>query len=157
MEAAVLSLVRIALLALLWLFIGLAIYFMNRDVNALVPAGASARSSGSAHSPARRWNRDRISYLEVTEGPMYGSQLEIAGFTSIIMGRGASVDFTLGDQDQRVSARHARLFLRGRHWFIEDLESRNGTFVNNIPIDQPTEVHSGDTIQLGESSVRLQP
>src|SRR5699024_10215107 len=53
------------------------------------------------------------------------------------------------------SSRHARLFRRGSQWFVEDLESRNGTFVAGNRIDQPEQVGVNTDIKMGRSTVRL--
>lgn len=71
------------------------------------------------------------------------------------MGRADDNDFVLGDDF--ASARHARLFRRGSDWFVEDLDSRNGTFVDGYRIDQPERVQVGTDIKMGRTIVRLMP
>ena len=44
---------------------------------------------------------------------------------------------------------------RGSEWVVEDLESRNGTFVNGVRIDQPEVVGADSEIKLGRTTVRL--
>ena len=69
------------------------------------------------------------------------------------MGRAQDCDFVTGDDFS--SGHHARLFRRGSEWFVEDLESRNGTFVGGARIDQPERVGVGSDIKLGRTTVRL--
>lgn len=59
--------------------------------------------------------------------------------------------------DPYVSARHARLRWDGAGWWIEDLASRNGTFVNSarIPPNTPQPVPPGAWIQVGGMSLML--
>jgi DNA-binding winged helix-turn-helix (wHTH) protein len=52
-----------------------------------------------------------------------------------------------------VSRRHARIVLTGNVAVLEDLESRNGTFVNGQRIKSPTELRDGDVIGLGSVAV----
>lgn len=52
-----------------------------------------------------------------------------------------------------VSRRHALISIRGNRVMIEDLKSRNGTFVTGRRIDSPTEIHHGAIIGLGPITV----
>ncbi len=56
-----------------------------------------------------------------------------------------------------VSGYHARLRWDGTSWWLEDLGSRNGTFVNGKPCApyRPEAVSTGDNIQLGDMSLQL--
>jgi pSer/pThr/pTyr-binding forkhead associated (FHA) protein/S1-C subfamily serine protease len=54
-----------------------------------------------------------------------------------------------------VSALHAELRARGGEWWVSDLGSRNGTYVNGRRIDAPVALRVGDVIGLGESGPRL--
>ena len=46
---------------------------------------------------------------------------------------------------------HARLFRRGLELFVEDLGSRNGTFVNGKQVTTPVRLRRGDRVQFGET------
>ena len=81
--------------------------------------------------------------------------MEITSVGEVVMGRSQDCDFVLGDDF--ASARHARLFRRGSDWFVEDLDSRNGTFVAGTRIDQPERVDTGTSIRVGRTTVRLVP
>lgn len=73
------------------------------------------------------------------------------GKTEFIIGRNEpseGIDIVLADNS--VSRRHAKIVRRGGDYWIVDLESSNGTFVENIPI-RSCLLHAGDTIQIGES------
>lgn len=73
-----------------------------------------------------------------------------------VLGRHADVELRFDpDADLGVSARHARVQRAGDQWLIEDLGSRNGTFVNGTPIGQPTVLHDGDRITLGQGGPEL--
>lgn len=56
--------------------------------------------------------------------------------------------------DAFVSHMHARVFRRGQYWYIEDLGSTNGTFLNERRIAQPTQLKVYDEIRLGETVLR---
>ena len=48
-----------------------------------------------------------------------------------------------------VSRRHARVSVEGDRALLEDLESRNGTFLNGRRVESPTPLHDGDVLGLG--------
>jgi pSer/pThr/pTyr-binding forkhead associated (FHA) protein len=52
-----------------------------------------------------------------------------------------------------VSRRHARLWFTDGRWFLEDLQSANGTLVNNVRIHQPVMINDGDVINFGDEVV----
>jgi pSer/pThr/pTyr-binding forkhead associated (FHA) protein len=57
--------------------------------------------------------------------------------------------------DQFVSTVHARVFRRGDDVFVEDLGSRNGTFVNGERISATTKIRRGDRVQFGETIAEM--
>jgi two-component system cell cycle response regulator len=68
-----------------------------------------------------------------------------------VLGRAPNAEVRLVDDG--VSRHHARLRLETDQLWLEDLESRNGTFVNGLKIDQPTVLREGDKIQVGRTTV----
>ena len=68
---------------------------------------------------------------------------------SVRIGRSSDNDIILNDG--RVSRRHARIVAEGGRYLLTDLNSGNGTFVNDAPITGPTELHPGDRIGIGET------
>ncbi len=53
--------------------------------------------------------------------------------------------------DDAVSARHARLSFHHKQWWLEDLNSTNGTLLNQEKLDMPTVVISEDEFKCGET------
>ena len=60
---------------------------------------------------------------------------------------------TLRLADRRVSKHHARLQRDGADWFVEDMGSRNGTFINGMRVDRPLRVREGDKLELGSAQM----
>jgi pSer/pThr/pTyr-binding forkhead associated (FHA) protein len=66
----------------------------------------------------------------------------------VTIGRDPASDFSI--DDKTVSAKHARLAFRQGQWWVEDLQSTNGTYLNDEPVSSPLVVTSGDQIRCGQ-------
>jgi len=58
--------------------------------------------------------------------------------------------------DSLVSRHHARVTIRSNQYWLEDLNSTNGTFLNEIRIFEPAVVRPGDTIRVGHTHLRIE-
>ena len=72
---------------------------------------------------------------------------------TITLGRDASCEYVVSDET--VSAHHARLNYHHQQWWVEDLNSTNGTFLNNDPVSVPTVIISGDELRVGKINIQL--
>jgi pSer/pThr/pTyr-binding forkhead associated (FHA) protein len=68
----------------------------------------------------------------------------------VFIGRSSSSDYPISDDT--VSARHARLSYHHHQWWVEDLRSTNGTYLNDEPVSVPTVIVSGDELRCGQVS-----
>jgi hypothetical protein len=68
---------------------------------------------------------------------------------------GRDVNNAIVIDDDFVSTAHATLTFRGRAWYVEDLASTNGTYVNGSRIDGISPLAFGDELQLGQVRFRL--
>lgn len=73
--------------------------------------------------------------------------------TEIILGRDPSCDLTL--DNSTISLRHSRITFHDKQWWVEDLDSTNGSFLNNVSIDTPTVITSGDQLKLGRVLINI--
>lgn len=71
----------------------------------------------------------------------------------VVVGRDESLQCVISAPS--VSRNHAKFFTEGNTIWLEDLGSRNGTFVNRKPIQDPVEVFHGDVIHFGTVEIRL--
>jgi len=141
-EPFALSALKYALLALLFLFIWRAMRWVVRGLN----VDRSASSSGRvASTPARQ----TMLQVHPDGGKSYPFRLE--GATTL--GRGAECELRL--EDTYVSQQHARIFDRNGNWYVEDLGSTNGTYVNEQKLVAPAMLTPGDSIRVGTTTVEL--
>ncbi len=91
--------------------------------------------------------------LRVVSGAAAGTEVVLDG--EFVVGRGESGRGNLAN-DTEISRRHARFHrANGGRFVVEDLGSTNGTYVNGRRISGPTELSSGDEIELGQTVVRF--
>ena len=73
-----------------------------------------------------------------------------------VTGIGRGLDNTIIVNDDFSSIHHALITQRGRQWWLEDLQSSNGTLLNNEPVTQRIMVSRGDNITIGSTIFRLE-
>lgn len=71
----------------------------------------------------------------------------------IILGRAADAHIFI--PSALASRRHARILVSASGPMLEDLQSRNGTFINSAPIHQPTLLRHGDTISIADEALQV--
>lgn len=155
MSELTLFLIRLAYLAILWIFVLSAISVIRSDMfGARVPEGGrvdtAKRKPGKAKQPGRR--RGSPTHVIVVEGSSTGSRADL-GETPILIGRGSDASIRL--DDDYASTRHARIAASGDQWFVEDLGSTNGTYVGSSRITQPTPLGLGSQIRIGKTVLEL--
>lgn len=82
-----------------------------------------------------------------------GTPAVLALGVSTLIGRAA--DNVIRLEDALVSAYHARLSFAGGQWLVEDLGSRNGTHVNDMPVEGPVVLATGDILRIGDIQLRF--
>ncbi len=131
--------VRLLFLALLYLFLATVIRALMRDLQA------------AAREPNER--PGRLVVLESPAGePAVGRSLMLDVITTL----GRDVNNAIVIDDPFASAEHAILTYRGRNWYVEDLESTNGSYVNGHPISGVAALGYGDELQIGQVRLRLE-
>jgi pSer/pThr/pTyr-binding forkhead associated (FHA) protein len=158
MNQLTLTLMKVAFLAVLWLFVIAAAGVIRADLWGS-KAAAKALRPRKAAQPARqpkaaapRAKRSEPTKLVITQGARAGTTLDLAG-PEIVMGRGNDVTLPLGDDYS--SGRHARLFSQNGQWFVEDLGSTNGTFLGRAKVSRPEPVPVGVPIRIGKTVIEL--
>jgi hypothetical protein len=157
----VLTVARFGFLVLLWIFVFTVVGVIRRDLFAgsrssrlvAAPRGVGGVIAGPTR-PAKVKRGRAAHQLVVTAGQLAGTRITL-GEAPITIGR--AEDSTLVITDDYASARHARLVPRAGQWFIEDMGSTNGTYLDRAKVSGPTPVPLGVPIRIGRTSLELRP
>ena len=153
-SALVVAIAKYGLLALLWVFVLVAVRTVRVDLWGR-PEERKAKGSKAtkpAAKPARPGGRRAPRTLVVTEGPLAGTTLGL-GDSDITLGRGGGCTLVL--EDDYASTRHARLTLTDQGWTLEDLGSTNGTYLAGERLTRPTRVPLNTPIKIGTTVLEL--
>lgn len=155
MNELTLTLIRLAFLAVLWLFVIAAVGVVRTDM--FGQSGASRRAARGRQQNQRppkqaRGRRGVPGHVVVTQGPLAGTTIGLND-QQITLGR--ANDATLVLNDDYASSRHARLFPQDGQWVVEDLGSTNGTYLDRQKVTQPTPVPVGVPIRIGKTVLEL--
>ncbi len=142
MPESVLTILKYCFLALLYLFLFRVVQVVARELRA--PATVDDAADRGRGRKTRKGVRLQILEPAAHEGELYPLGEEIT------VGRGGGCGIVLPD-DHFVSTVHARVFRRGDEVYVEDLGSRNGTYVNGAPVASPIRLRRGDRVQFGET------
>ncbi len=159
MNALTLTLIRVAFLAVLWLFVIAAIGVVRTDLFGTAVAKVRRPRNQATPRPAaqrppkpQRPGRGAPRFLVVTEGALSGVSIDLTD-QQITMGR--ANDATLVLNDDYASTHHARIFPQDGQWIVEDLGSTNGTYLDRQKVIRPTPVPVGVPIRIGKTVLEL--
>jgi pSer/pThr/pTyr-binding forkhead associated (FHA) protein len=94
-------------------------------------------------------------HVEVVGGPMDGQNQRLPR-TTFKIGRAPSNDLTLS-LDPVVSGNHARIVQKGNSYFLEDLGSRNGTYIGDEKITGRRKIQPGTLFIVGQTFLEFMP
>jgi pSer/pThr/pTyr-binding forkhead associated (FHA) protein len=138
--------------ALRLLFIGLVYLFLFLVWRATVrELHAAARQMPSLDTPVARGALVVIDRVGSSLPP--GEALALAPATIIGRDKGS----TIVADDPHVSARHAEIRFDRGQWWLRDLDSSNGTYLNGDPVRAVIGIRPGDVIQCGRVRFRFVP
>jgi len=149
---------KIAFLAILWLFIVLIAAVVNTDMTGRRQKRRKDRDDTVQAKPAKpakpaKRNKKEPWVLAIDSGIHAGDRLQLV--PEVHIGRSEACELVL--DDDYVSNMHAQLSHGDNGtWVLSDLGSTNGTFVNQKKITRPTPVGVGDIIRIGEVQMRLE-
>lgn len=138
MSALIALALRLLLALALYAFLGWALWTLWRDIQREADRVVTRRAPGISLAVQKAGQLTAIKYF---------IQPEIA------LGRDPACDIPI--MDETVSARHARLVYHHGQWWLEDLNSTNGTRLNQVMVTTPTVLTSGDEIDLGQVRISI--
>jgi pSer/pThr/pTyr-binding forkhead associated (FHA) protein len=150
----VLSVLKYALLVLLYFFVFRAVRSVALDVAGRRRERRTTEMRSPTAAPVARPSKGGKPPSHVLVHEPDGAKartIRLSGSTQI--GRGAGCAIRLSDT--YVSQVHARLYGENGAWFVEDLGSTNGTFLNDRKVGSPVEVHAGDVVKVGKTVLEL--
>ncbi|HEX8804679.1 MAG TPA: FHA domain-containing protein [Acidimicrobiales bacterium] len=154
MPEQLLNLLKLFLLVLLYLFFLRVLRAVWTEVNPAQPAEATAGApAGSRRQPRRGGRQGRSGQqLKVIEPPgLRGRSYPLA--EELTLGRAAGCQVPL--EDSYASQVHARVFHRDGTWYVEDLGSTNGTYLNRRRVAGPMVMKRRDRLQIGNTVLEM--
>jgi hypothetical protein len=138
MTGTLLLILRLAMVLVLYAFLGWAIYTLWRDIKRQSELLAARRIP------------------KITLVSQFGDESISSDFVvpELVLGRDQTCDLIL--DEKTVSAEHARLSYHHGNWWVEDLHSRNGTFLNLELLAAQAVLTSGDELQVGQVKLRIE-
>ncbi|GAA4911199.1 FHA domain-containing protein [Streptomyces coeruleoprunus] len=161
MSELTLTVMRLGFLAVLWLFVIVAVQVIRSDLFGTRVTQRGSRREGArpqaarrdAAPPQQRQRRGAPTKLVVSEGTLTGTTVALQGQT-ITLGR--AHDSTIVLDDDYASSRHARIYPdRDGQWIVEDLGSTNGTYLDRTRLTTPTPIPLGAPIRIGKTVIEL--
>jgi pSer/pThr/pTyr-binding forkhead associated (FHA) protein len=144
----VLTVLKVVFLALLYFFIYRAIRSVVVDLR---PAGAvpGARERAAAKPKAKAGGKAPRSVVIVDERGSKVNTIRLDG--TLQVGRADACQIQL--PDTYASSFHARIYSTDGSWYVEDLGSTNGTYLNQRRITSPAELRAGDKVRIGKTTL----
>ena len=161
MSEQLLNILKLCLLALIYLFLVRVVRAVWAEVAVPAPAdsGRRSRRRGAAPAPApapaaprgRKGRGAPIELVAVEPAEHAGRRYPLGD--EITVGRAAGCQVTV--DDTYVSQLHARVFTREGQLFVEDLGSTNGTYLNRVKVAGPMVMQKGDRLQVGNTVLEV--
>ncbi|MBS1252343.1 MAG: FHA domain-containing protein FhaB [Anaerolineales bacterium] len=139
------------------LIIGLYLFLLAVAAVAWRELRASAvRTSAGVATPAAAASsteQRRLTVVDAGESALRaGDGFRLRPVTSL----GRDMANTIVIPDPSASGEHALISTRDGHWWLEDLGSTNGTYLNDTSVEAPTIIARGDIIRVGHVQLKLE-
>jgi len=152
MPELVLDLLKYVFLIVLYIFIAGAVKAVYRELRpSAARTGTGSRAPAAAPRPPSKRSRKAPSKLAVIEGPLKGKSYGLG--EELTIGRAEKCHIVV--DDTYVSQVHARFYANGDSYFVEDLGSTNGTYLNRRRITSPAELSRGDRVKIGKTVLEM--
>ena len=175
MSELTLLILRLAFLAVLWLFVFAVVYALRTDLfgqrlrrqgadiaspfaGAPVAVAAPAEAAAILDTPTEAVSVAKATEaavgkrLVITSGPKEGLEIELPS-EQLAIGRSSESGLVI--RDDYTSTHHARLLLWNDGWVVQDLDSTNGTFLDGTRVTLPTLVPLNTPVTIGTTTFEL--
>lgn len=153
MPLALLTLGKLLLLALLYLFLWRVVRVIAADIGDTATVASPTTPRPAVAQPERRSSARQLP-TELVLHPVQGAPHTVAlDGDRLVFGRAGTVDQRL--EDDYVSDEHAELLRVEGQWRVRDLGSTNGTYLNGQKVIAPTAIAAGDQLQLGKTRLEV--
>lgn len=143
---------KFGFLAVLYLFLLWVSRSALRELRSEPGSTATAGSHGSFGPGGRSAATDAFLVAVRGGGIEPGERFDLFGGLSI--GRGTDADVRI--EDRFASTIHARVYSRGPSYYVEDMNSTNGTFLNGAVLEGEAELSDLDEIKIGDTEFRFE-
>jgi pSer/pThr/pTyr-binding forkhead associated (FHA) protein len=144
----VLTVLKVVFLALLYFFIYRAIRSVVVDLRPAARTQAGREKAAAKPKGGRKAPRSLVVLDE------QGSKKETVRLDGTLqVGRADACQVRLSDT--YVSSFHARIYSQNGSWYVEDLGSTNGTYLNQHRITAPAELRAGDRVRIGKTTLEF--
>jgi pSer/pThr/pTyr-binding forkhead associated (FHA) protein len=158
MSELTLTLIKLGFLALLWMFV-LAVLSVIRsdlfgakvDSRAAAAPAAPAGRTPKASKPVKK-KKGQPGSVTIADGPQAGVGATLTS-EPVVIGRGSDCQIRLDDDYS--STRHARVFQSEGEWWVEDLGSTNGTYLDGQRVTRPVPAEIGGSIRIGRTTLNI--
>lgn len=143
---------KFGFLAVLFLFLLWVSRTALRELRGASAVGSDGAASGFGGPGGRAAATD--AYLVVIRGGglRVGARFDLFG--GLTIGRVGEADVQI--DDRYASSIHARVYSRGPVYFLEDMGSTNGTYLNEAKVEGEAELHDLDEIRIGDTEMRFE-
>ncbi|MEA3440140.1 MAG: FHA domain-containing protein [Chloroflexota bacterium] len=133
MSATILLVLRLSLTIVLYIFLGFVLYSLWLDIKK-----RTQKPDTASENPIELILKDGETrkFFHHFDGKV------------VTVGRDPINDLHL--EDSTMSAQHARLSFHHEQWWVEDLRSTNGTYLNQVHVTEPVVVTDGDQLRCGK-------
>ncbi|GAA1619664.1 FHA domain-containing protein [Kribbella alba] len=158
MSELTLTLIKLGFLALLWMFV-LAVLSVIRsdlfgakvDSRALAAPAAPTGRTPKASKPVKK-KKGQPGSVTIADGPQAGVGATLTS-EPVVIGRGSDCQIRLDDDYS--STRHARVFQSEGEWWVEDLGSTNGTYLDGQRVTRAVPAEIGGSIRIGRTTLNI--
>ncbi len=157
MPEAILTILKFCFLALLYLFLYRVVRVVYLEMGGRGRGRRADRTAATSAAPAARSKKrsgkgSPLNLTALAPDELRGQTWEIGD--EVTVGRAAACQISLNG-DTYVSQMHARVFTRDGDYYVEDLGSTNGTYLNRKKLATEMPVARGDRIQVGKTVLEV--